>query len=128
MGGALSLASAVLAPQLSAAVVFYGTPPLALADPVNVRAPVQGHFGDLDAYKGFSDLEVRAERCLRARQSTGGCPLGMHEAHCAGSREEDRSLPVSTQRDLFGVDAALHDGGISSSPSLPAAYSWVCVH
>ena len=66
MGGALSLASAVLAPQLSAAVVFYGTPPLALADPVNVRAPVQGHFGDLDAYKGFSDLEVRALLAVEA--------------------------------------------------------------
>lgn len=58
MGGALSVASAVLVNGLSAAVAFYGVPPVQLADPLKAKVPIQGHFGEKDSYKGFSDVEV----------------------------------------------------------------------
>lgn len=48
MGGALTVASAVHVPGLSAAVCFYGIPPAEFADPARIRIPFQGHFASLD--------------------------------------------------------------------------------
>ncbi|KAI8928378.1 dienelactone hydrolase [Entophlyctis helioformis] len=58
MGGALTIASGVLVPELSAGVCFYGVPPLALADPKNMQIPMQYNFGEHDDAKGFSDKET----------------------------------------------------------------------
>ena len=58
MGGALSIASAVLIPEVDAVVSFYGVPSPELADPAHAKAPVQAHFGELDSFVGFSDLTV----------------------------------------------------------------------
>jgi len=55
MGGALSLASAVNAPEIDAAVVYYGIPDPRLADPTKTRIPVQCHFGTEDNIKGWTD-------------------------------------------------------------------------
>jgi carboxymethylenebutenolidase len=56
MGGALTLASCIRAPQsVDAGVCFYGIPPKQFADPANLKVPIQFHFGDLDHAKGFSD-------------------------------------------------------------------------
>ncbi|KAJ3034779.1 hypothetical protein HDV00_004641 [Rhizophlyctis rosea] len=55
MGGALTLASAVHIPELSAGVVFYGVPPAAFADPKDIKIPLQYHFGNQDTSKGFAD-------------------------------------------------------------------------
>ncbi|XP_052202594.1 uncharacterized protein LOC127808208 isoform X2 [Diospyros lotus] len=56
MGGALSIASSVLVPEVDAVVAFYGVPSSQLADPSNAKAPVQAHFGELDSFVGFSDV------------------------------------------------------------------------
>eukprot|EP00271_Cylindrocystis_brebissonii_P015891 TRINITY_DN38954_c0_g1_i1.p1 TRINITY_DN38954_c0_g1~~TRINITY_DN38954_c0_g1_i1.p1 ORF type:complete len:237 (+),score=41.04 TRINITY_DN38954_c0_g1_i1:227-937(+) len=56
MGGALTIASSVLVDDISAGCPFYGIPPLGLADPAKTTVPIQGHFGELDAHTGFSDL------------------------------------------------------------------------
>ncbi|KAK9284592.1 hypothetical protein L1049_023768 [Liquidambar formosana] len=58
MGGALSIASSVLVPEVDAVVAFYGVPSSELADPAQVKAPVQAHFGELDSIVGFSDVTV----------------------------------------------------------------------
>lgn len=58
MGGALAIASSVLVPEIDAAVAFYGVPPNELADPTNIKVPVQAHFGELDNIVGFSDVKV----------------------------------------------------------------------
>lgn len=58
MGGALSIASAVLVPEVDAVVAFYGIPSSELADPANAKAPIQAHFGELDSFVGFSDVMV----------------------------------------------------------------------
>ncbi|XP_053381782.1 putative carboxymethylenebutenolidase [Mercenaria mercenaria] len=57
MGGALSLASAALAPEISAAAPFYGLPKPGLCDLSSIRVPVQAHFGELDTFKGFAAPE-----------------------------------------------------------------------
>jgi carboxymethylenebutenolidase len=58
MGGALSIASAVLVPEVDAVVAFYGVPSPELADPSETKAPIQAHFGELDNFVGFSDVTV----------------------------------------------------------------------
>ncbi|KAJ0971507.1 hypothetical protein J5N97_019466 [Dioscorea zingiberensis] len=56
MGGALSIASGVLIPEVDAVVAFYGISSSELADPSLIKAPVQAHFGELDSFVGFSDI------------------------------------------------------------------------
>ena len=58
MGGALSLAAIQHSEDVCCGVVCYGLPPAAICDPSKVAKPVQGHFGDKDEMKGFSDVET----------------------------------------------------------------------
>uniref|UniRef100_A0A2P2K8U4 Uncharacterized protein MANES_13G068200 n=2 Tax=Rhizophora mucronata TaxID=61149 RepID=A0A2P2K8U4_RHIMU len=58
MGGAISIASSVLVPQVDAVAAFYGIPSSKLADSAQAKAPVQAHFGELDHFVGFSDVTV----------------------------------------------------------------------
>ncbi|KAK3040447.1 hypothetical protein RJ639_028696 [Escallonia herrerae] len=76
MGGALSIASSVLAPGVDAVVAFYGVPPPELADPAHAKSPVQAHFGELDNFVGFSD--VTAGKALEEKLKAAGVP---HEVH-----------------------------------------------
>ncbi|PIA28841.1 hypothetical protein AQUCO_06600042v1 [Aquilegia coerulea] len=76
MGGALSIASAVLIPDIDAAVAFYGVPSSELADPSQAKAPVQAHFGEKDSFVGFSD--VTAAKSLEQKLKSSGVP---HEVH-----------------------------------------------
>ncbi|KAJ7243629.1 hypothetical protein O6H91_Y433500 [Diphasiastrum complanatum] len=76
MGGALSIASAVLVPEIDAAVAFYGVPPPELADASCAKTPVQGHFGELDNMAGFSDVE--AAKSLEAKLQAAGVPYEIY--------------------------------------------------
>lgn len=48
MGGALTIAAAVHAPEFSAGVCFYGIPGKEAADPAKIKIPLQGHFANQD--------------------------------------------------------------------------------
>ncbi|XP_038703332.1 protein usf [Tripterygium wilfordii] len=76
MGGALSIASSVLVPDVDAVVAFYGVPSSELADPAKARAPVQAHFGELDNFVGFSD--VMAAKALEEKLKVSGIPYEVH--------------------------------------------------
>ncbi|XP_010924126.2 uncharacterized protein [Elaeis guineensis] len=76
MGGALSIASAVLVPEVEAVVAFYGVPSSELADPSQAKAPVQAHFGELDDYVGFSDIS--AAKSLEKKLKSPGVPYEVH--------------------------------------------------
>lgn len=76
MGGALTLAAAINLDRVAAAVSFYGVPEPALKEDAKFKAPVQAHFGELDGYKGFSDVETA--KLLEQRLSSASVP---HEVH-----------------------------------------------
>ncbi|KAJ6800930.1 uncharacterized protein M6B38_201200 [Iris pallida] len=76
MGGALSIASAVLDPEVDAVVAFYGIPSSELADPSQVKVPVQAHFGELDSFVGFSD--ITAAKSLEEKLKSSGVPYEVH--------------------------------------------------
>eukprot|EP01018_Ginkgo_biloba_P010014 Gb_31667 [translate_table: standard] len=76
MGGALSIASAVLVPEVDSVVAFYGIPSPELADPSLAKSPVQAHFGELDNFVGFSDLT--AAKSLDEKLKASGVPYEVH--------------------------------------------------
>ncbi|RLN23233.1 protein usf [Panicum miliaceum] len=95
MGGALSIASGVLVPEVDAVVAFYGTPSSELADPSKAKAPIQAHFGEHDSFVGFSDvtfaltiiftktlprffLIYKAAKSLEEKLKSSGVPYEVH--------------------------------------------------
>ncbi|CAI7782380.1 unnamed protein product [Closterium sp. NIES-53] len=76
MGGALTLLAAINVDSVSAAVSFYGVPEAALKEDAKAKVPVQAHFGELDGFKGFSDVDTA--RALEKRLEAAGVP---HEVH-----------------------------------------------
>ncbi|ESO96733.1 hypothetical protein LOTGIDRAFT_143682 [Lottia gigantea] len=70
MGGALSLASAVLVPEISAAAPFYGICAADLADVSKIKIPLQCHFGDKDSVPGFSSKADQDK--LKEKLDAGG--------------------------------------------------------
>jgi carboxymethylenebutenolidase len=50
MGGALTIATCVHVPEVSAGVCFYGIPPKEFADPANIKVPFQAHFANKDGW------------------------------------------------------------------------------
>ncbi|KAG6661214.1 protein usf [Carya illinoinensis] len=91
MGGALSIASSVLVPEVDAVVAFYGVSSSELADPAQAKAPIQAHFGELDSFVGFSD--VTAAKALEEKLKVSGVPYEVHiypgNAHAFMNRSAD---------------------------------------
>ena len=48
MGGALTILGAIRIPEISAAVCFYGIPPESVAQPGDIKVPLQAHFANKD--------------------------------------------------------------------------------
>lgn len=66
MGGALTLLSAVMVPELDAAVCWYGFPPLEYIDPAKVRAPLMGHFATEDAFFPIQQVDALEKKLREA--------------------------------------------------------------
>ena len=69
MGGALTLLAACMAPELDAAVVWYGFPPLEYIDPTKIKAPLQGHWGTQDEFFKIAAVDQLEDK-LRAAKVT----------------------------------------------------------
>lgn len=72
MGGALTFAAAQHA-AVDAAAPFYGIPDRAICQPEAIKIPVQAHFGQLDAMKGFSDPD--SIKAVVAKMEEAGAPV-----------------------------------------------------
>jgi carboxymethylenebutenolidase len=73
LGGALSILAAMRAPEVDAAVCFYGLPAPEAGDPGTIRIPIQCHFAQHDHWCTPDKVDV-AERQMRA----GGVDLELH--------------------------------------------------
>jgi carboxymethylenebutenolidase len=65
MGGALTLLSAVNVPEIDAAVVWYGYPPLEYVDASKIKAPLLAHWATDDAAFPIAKVD-ELEKMLRA--------------------------------------------------------------
>lgn len=50
MGGALTITSSVMVPEVAAGICFYGIPPADVAKPADIRIPFQAHFAERDGW------------------------------------------------------------------------------
>lgn len=65
MGGALTLLSVCMAPEIDAAVVWYGCPPLDYIDAAKIKAPLQGHWATQDEFFPVATIDALEDK-LRA--------------------------------------------------------------
>jgi carboxymethylenebutenolidase len=65
MGGALTLLAACNVPELDAACIWYGYPPLEFVDAAKIKAPLTGHWATDDAAFAISGVDT-LENKLRA--------------------------------------------------------------
>uniref|UniRef100_A0A2P2K8N0 Dienelactone hydrolase domain-containing protein n=1 Tax=Rhizophora mucronata TaxID=61149 RepID=A0A2P2K8N0_RHIMU len=101
MGGAISIASSVLVPQVDAVAAFYGIPSSKLADSAQAKAPVQAHFGELDHFVGFSD--VTAAKALEEKLKASGVPHEVHIYQGNGHSFLNRSPDGMKRRNSMGM-------------------------
>lgn len=57
MGGALTLLSLCMVPEIDAGVVWYGCPPLEYIDPTKIKVPVQGHWATQDEFFPIATID-----------------------------------------------------------------------
>lgn len=65
MGGALTLLSVCMAPEIDAAVVWYGCPPLQYVDATKIKVPLQGHWATQDEFFPVATIDALQDK-LRA--------------------------------------------------------------
>ena len=105
MGGALTLLAACNAPELDAAVAWYGFPPLEYIDASKIKIPVQGHWATQDEFFAIAKVEE-----LEAKLRAAGVSVDFHRylAHHAFANETaigSHRLPA-TQYDSFWAQQA----------------------
>jgi carboxymethylenebutenolidase len=69
MGGALTLLSVCMSPEIDAAVVWYGCPPLEYIDATKIKAPLQGHWATQDEFFPIATIDQLQDK-LRAAEVT----------------------------------------------------------
>ena len=84
MGGALTLLALCMAPEIDAAVIWYGCPPLEYVDAAKIKAPLLGHFGTQDQFFPIASIE-QLEKKLR--ESGVNFELHRYLAHHAFANE-----------------------------------------
>src|SRR5262249_54378572 len=66
MGGALTILAAVHVPEATAAVTWYGCPPLDYVDATKIKAPLQGHWAIDDVYFPLQQVDGLEEKLKNA--------------------------------------------------------------
>src|SRR5208282_3193552 len=67
MGGALTLLAAVNVPEMDAAAVWYGYPPLEFIDASRIRAPLMAHWATEDAAFPIAKVDVLEQKLRDAK-------------------------------------------------------------
>ncbi|MGI9133382.1 MAG: dienelactone hydrolase family protein, partial [Rhodoferax sp.] len=67
MGGALTLLALTQSPEIDAAVVWYGCPPLEYIDASKISAPVQAHWGTQDQFFKAETVDALQDKLQAAR-------------------------------------------------------------
>jgi carboxymethylenebutenolidase len=66
MGGALTLLTVCMAPEVDAGVIWYGCPPLEYLDATKIRAPLLGHWGTQDEFFPAATIDQLQEKLSAA--------------------------------------------------------------
>jgi len=96
MGGALTLLTAVFVPDIDAAVVWYGFPPLEYVDASRIRTPILGHFAIDDAFFPIAMVDTLEEKL---RQAGVTHTIYRYQAQHAFANETNVNKPIPVQYD-----------------------------
>lgn len=66
MGGALTLLALCAAPEIDAAVVWYGCPPLEYIDATRIKVPLQGHWAVQDQFFPIATVDQLQDKLREA--------------------------------------------------------------
>jgi carboxymethylenebutenolidase len=66
MGGALTLLASCASPEIDAAVVWYGCPPLEYIDASKIRAPLQAHWATQDEFFPIATIDPLQDKLREA--------------------------------------------------------------
>jgi carboxymethylenebutenolidase len=69
MGGALAVLAAANVPELDAAVIWYGVPPLEYVDASKIKIPLLGHFALHDTSFPIAQVDALEEKLQQAKVS-----------------------------------------------------------
>ncbi len=93
MGGALTLLATVFVPEVDAAVVWYGFPPLEFIDATKIAVPILAHFATDDAFFPIAGVDA-----LEAKLASAHVTFECHRYHAqhafANETHVDRPLPM----------------------------------
>jgi carboxymethylenebutenolidase len=67
MGGALTMLAVSQLPEVDAAVVWYGCPPLEYIDAGKIKAPLQAHWGTQDAFFSIETIDQLDRKLAEAK-------------------------------------------------------------
>jgi carboxymethylenebutenolidase len=84
MGGALTVLASTMTPELAAAVVWYGMPPLEYVDATQIKAPLMAHWATQDQFFAIANVDA-----LEAKLAEAGVAYEPHRylAHHAFANE-----------------------------------------
>jgi carboxymethylenebutenolidase len=95
MGGALTLLSAVHVPEVDAAVVFYGYPPLDYVDAGRIKAPLMGHWALRDVPFPIAGVDALEQKLQAAKVDYEFHRYDAQHAFCNETQVgEKKLLPV----------------------------------
>lgn len=97
MGGALTLLAAVHVPELDAACVWYGYPPLDYVDAARIHAPLMAHWASQDEFFPISGVDA-----LEAKLGAAGIGYEFY-------RYEARHAFANEDADARGMTQLKHD-------------------
>jgi carboxymethylenebutenolidase len=103
MGGALSLLSATMVPDLDAIVCWYGIPPLDFIDAAKIKAPLLGHFAMKDAFFNIKNVDALEQKLQQA-----GVPYEFYryDAMHAFANETALNAPIPIKYDQAAAELA----------------------
>ncbi len=103
MGGALTVLTAVNAPETDAAVIWYGVPPLEYVDASKIHMPLQGHFAIEDAFFPIAQADA-----LDAKLTAASVPheFFRYQAQHAFANETALNQPIPIKYDADAAETA----------------------
>lgn len=101
MGGALTLLSAVLVPDMDAAVAFYGYPPLEFIDASRIKVPLMAHWGIEDTAFPIAKVDELEQKLTAAK------------VHYEFHRYQARHAFANEEADSKGLDMLRYDAALA---------------
>ena len=105
MGGALTVLSLTMAPEVDAGVVWYGYPPLEYVDASKIKAPVMAHWATQDQAFAIAGVDALEEKLRGASVRYEGHRYLAHHAFANETAQGPGRIPI-TQYDATWAQLA----------------------